>query len=321
MQNTLSPFPDRTQTLHRLITYLFLGLGTLLSQCKQSPEPSQLKITGGVRTEDFPHVVYLRIFHSDGSQASCSGTIVRRRRVLTAAHCLEPLAKSISIETSTGHSWPARDWRRHPDYENATRDALSVAATSGEGRPVMGRANIDNVDVGVIQTRIDMVKAAKLKGTPKILSRQPARDSKVVIVGFGLTEKSNPSSNELDEKHYGCNTIDQVADGHFIIKGRSTTFGQAKQTDLATWDCGGKGSRGERAGENAVVSHGDSGGPAFHNGYLVGVAVGEEGKPKKSTYHKAVYTHFGLKSTRDFLDKYLSQRDAPTIPIGLGIGR
>ena len=321
LQRTLRPFSHRTHTLHRFITYLCLAATTLLSHCKQPSELSQLKITGGVRTEDFPHVVYLKIFYFDGSQASCSGTIVRRRRVLTAAHCLDPLAKRIFIETSMGHSWLARDWRRHPDYENAARDVPTVAAKPGEDRSVTGSANLDNVDVGVIQTSIDMVKAANLKGIPKIRSRQPARDSKVVIVGFGLTEKADPSTNELDEKHYGCNTIDHVADGHFFIKGRSKTFSQTSQTDPATWDCGNKDGRGERAGEDAVPSQGDSGGPAFQNGYLLGVAVGEEGKPRKSTHHGGVYTHFGLKITRDFIDKHIGQRDAPTLAIGLNVGR
>jgi secreted trypsin-like serine protease len=86
-------------------------------------------------------VVLLNMKDADGLQlASCSGTVIASRAVLTAAHCLGGGAASVLVYPGTGNQIASQSFTRHPSYnesDNTSYDVGVVLTTGDIGRPAV----------------------------------------------------------------------------------------------------------------------------------------------------------------------------------------
>jgi hypothetical protein len=163
-----------------------------LAQCGEGNElgANLAAITNGQPTSGHPSVGYLQI----GATGLCTATLVGKRTVITAAHCIKA-GEAHVFHIDSGATYPAATATAHPAW-----DSVSLAN-----------------DIAVIQL------ASEPPVTPSIIARQAVTGGlKITLIGFGVT-----ADNLQDAlvKRIATNSIKDLTATRFSIAGTGGGIG------------------------------------------------------------------------------------------------
>ncbi|KAL0892407.1 hypothetical protein ABMA27_015526 [Loxostege sticticalis] len=239
-----------------IIQVLFLAVATAAPNLLASPgAPKSARIVGGEPTtiDRYPDMVQvLKLWPFITYAMWCGGLIINSRAVLTAAHCVEwdaPITRQVRVGTSywngTGASGVFRVRRMitHPDF----------------------KYNFDH-DISIILLRqaIPVTPVSKIASLARPNYYLPD-NAPVWTIGWGRTNYTDGDSVTEQLHHVQVYTINQEDCVERYLnrtyKGKpEPLYVTDNQLCTGIWNVGGR---------DACV--GDSGGPVYHNGVVVGI--------------------------------------------------
>lgn len=234
----------------RMITVALLTIGFMWG-CGQDGS-SDLKVTNGKDIEKsvYPAVILLL---DSAKGAICTGTFIDDETVITAAHCTMGGEDVDPVTGRVDHTISLVEMI-DPAEKKVKKIADSVAVyRNPEWDKAFEKRQVNKYDLGVIKFP---------KGTSqnyrKISSKQAAAKDEFTIVGFGLNyvpkDQNDMDPSSAGIKRMGKNKVESLSEGFIMFNG-------ALKTTTAD-------------GTNVNASSGDSGGPMFIDGKLVGVTSG-----------------------------------------------
>lgn len=259
-----------------VLTFPLIGCGSA------KPITSDVKVTNGVEIAetDYPSVVFIAAQTREGL-ANCTATFVNDSQAISAGHCVE----------GTSERSPA---------------LYLVEQTMVNGRPQMRPlakaqrwfrdAGYDiNVGVSPLDLAVITFPANSAPATSDIALMDPQIDDELTIVGYGNNRNFIDASGQLSgsgagKKRIGTNVVGNVSEDGLI---------QFIGVPESLADVG--------AGNYALSGSGDSGGPLFIKGRLVGVTSGggvgetEEGQQ----FYISDYVNLRSESSQALLKKAL----------------
>jgi secreted trypsin-like serine protease len=258
------------------LTFQLIGCGSA------KPATSHGKVTNGVEIAetDYPSVVFIAAQTPEGL-ANCTATFVNDSQAISAGHCVE----------GTNERSPA---------------LYLVEQTMVNGRPQMRSlakaqrwfrdATYDiNEGVSPLDLAVITFPANSAPATSAIARIDPQVDDELTIVGYGNNRNFVDSLGQLSgsgagKKRVGTNFVGNVSeDGMIQFIGVPESF----------MDVG--------AGNYALSGSGDSGGPLFIKGRLVGVTSGGGvGETKEGQrFYTSQYVNLRSESSQALLKKAL----------------
>jgi|GEM_PF-635881 len=266
------------------------GLGVLMSSffaasCMQRTYNATPKIVSGVLVEENDPVYASAVSLDSSGKPFCSGFVMDKRTIVTAAHCVAGRPGQVTFTVSFGS-------KNRNQHKTVDVPAKQVMAHPGWDRGDLNRKNIDPMptdpknDVAVIVLSEDV--PAWVKPLPIRENGEVAAGRDVLLAGFGQT-LALPQDG-----------------GSFEFSG----FLRKTQVKLATINTAGKELIWEAPKENIRASscHGDSGGPMYYiedDGALTVIGVTSRAYASNiDCREKGVYT-----DVRKFADWIRSTRD------------
>jgi secreted trypsin-like serine protease len=232
----------------------------MLGACGEAPqETGTLKITNGrvIEESQRPEVVnlYRRVYQNGKLKggATCTGTWIGENTILTAAHC-------------TGDG-PSETDGKVPGVEIMVFEVIDHTTTPKKTRlitPVVevyrnskwdAKKGFNRYDLAILKTA-PQKSGERQRGLAKIGTEKPQKGDVIELVGYGYYDMSPFGKKGDDLKRVGTNTIAGIQNGFLNITGEI------------------KNKNGGATGEHVSAGQGDSGGPMFHDGKLIGVASG-----------------------------------------------
>ncbi|XP_061402768.1 seminase-like [Musca vetustissima] len=216
------------------VTFVFLLLVVLNETCANAV--SKLRIIGGKKTtiNQTKYIVSLRL---KNGEFFCGGTLVAKRYVVTAAHCMEGLT--------------ARDFNVHGGvtYLNQIGVRRSVQKIS-----IPKSFNMKNVNMDVAVLKLDKPMTGRYIAPIRLCSHRIRTNDWVKVSGWGLThENGTRPSNQL-----------RTVNVRMISKQKCKRDYRSVMQLSRTMMCG------SVPGKKDACS-GDSGGPLVHRGELCGI--------------------------------------------------
>jgi hypothetical protein len=227
-------------------------------------------VDNGVTTKsgEYPQVAALKI----GDSIFCSGTVVGRNAILTAAHCVEAAAaqhRDITVAVPGKGQFAVTQTLVNPrrnagamaqlesEMNSSNASQLSPSQKDQRMREIfLSWADAVQYDVALLK-----VPSADLGDPLPIRSDDAAASAgtPIVVVGYGLNDRTPELSDSPTERE-GSNTIAASWNGLLLTIGKEGS---------------GMSNSGERAadGRDASVDEGDSGGAMLSDGRIVGVLV------------------------------------------------
>lgn len=219
--------------------------GTRAATCQPSATQSPLGIQDGNETADYPSVALVMSGPRVGNVSKCTGTIVGHNSLLTAAHCIQGAADSISVIQTSG--------LRGSEHERALASAISPRAIVSHGPFYVPPGGIDlsqlpeDLVVLIFRDRVFQQRDVLIPSIHDMT--RPVNFTETFIVGFG---KSHPGDSGVD-------SIKRVGKGFYLVHeilGRDVIFSYNRQLDSQTFA-----PVGPKKYSQAL--QGDSGGPLF----------------------------------------------------------
>ncbi|NBO39501.1 hypothetical protein EBU99_13060 [bacterium] len=225
--------------------FLFVSVSTgwvlVSSGCVRRTYNSNPDIVSGALVEEKDPVYLSTVSLNWDGKPNCTGFVLDKRTIVTAAHCLATIPGQVSYSVTFGSN-------NRSLKETVLVPVKQVMANPGWDRGDLGSKDIDPMpqspknDIGVIVLSEDAPEWVKPLPVKEIGDVSPGRD--VVIAGYGQT-RAMPGDTPMPE---------------FSGFLRKTTVKLAKVNDA------GKELMWEAPADNTRASscHGDSGGPMFY---------------------------------------------------------
>jgi V8-like Glu-specific endopeptidase len=232
---------------------------------------SCFNVVNGADTSEYPGVVLILMSKSGNVSSSCTGFFVGPNTMLTASHCVDPSKFDGFLVSSVSRLPRGAGLPKGFKPSKVIAPRIVTSATNADDRAYDVAAMVFASDVA--------------PGVVELAGESPAAGETATVVGYGQTNVDNGGviENAL-QKRYGKNEVGEAKNG--II----TFVGPMFDNGLSPED---KGSGG---------APGDSGGPLFVDGKVVGVVSGGSGQPTEDTvvnvYADVTHTH-----TREILHK------------------
>lgn len=251
---------------------LFVICSSLAAAC-QTGDPSAVKTTNSFPTNSGPDIVKVDILSTAGIPDTCTGTIVGKNTILTAAHCLEGPGFLGASFAGVNPVWQAL----HPNY---------VHQLEGTGK----------YDIGIMVFAQDIASMVGVATFRKVSLGSPKVGEEVWLVGYGLIDIDVSWSN--GNKMATCNTIDSAVPGTFVIVGYKDAAVSPTPPipNCVDWTVT------PGAGEKGASAPGDSGGPVMSpdGAWILGLVSG--GLPSANpAFLRVAYTSFDQAETYNFL--------------------
>lgn len=258
-----------------------------LTACGESTH-SALRVTNGeiIQESDRPEVVnlYRRVYQNGQLKggSTCTGTWIGENTILTAAHCTGdgPSDAEGKVADAEIVVFEVTDHSTMPKQTRLITRVLEVY----RNKQWEAKKGYNRYDLALLKTEAKTANE-RPRGEARISRVAPLKGEAIEIVGYGYYDMSTFGKKGDDQKRVGRNKIADVSQGFINITGEV------------------KDKTGGATGEASSAGQGDSGGPMFRKGELIGVASGG-GTGGLFARGEASYVDLNTEDSKAFLARF-----------------